>query len=62
MKFVQSSKPSEDVARRWLAVMHGVSPDRIVNVDVLPDGSGGWTFAGNVKIDTPRRFGRIIKE
>jgi len=62
MKFVQSSKPSEDVARSWLAAMYGVSPDRIVNVDVLPDGNGGWTFAGNVKIDKPRRFGRITKE
>lgn len=47
-------KPTEEFARNYLAMHMGTTPDKIVNVEVTPDGKGGWHFNGNLKVDKPR--------
>ena len=49
-------KPDEEYARNYIAFMLGVSPDKIVNVEIFPNDAGtGWEFFGNLKVDKPRR-------
>lgn len=51
-----TGKPTEEMARVYIALMMNTTPDKVVNVEIVWNGMS-WEFFGNLKIDKPRYFG-----